>query len=275
MKKINRIDEASSLTAAKSAAKFPDKLTPHVRDQADAKCAAILTRSHDAGMGALPVIFDAGLYAYWIKANLPPQQFGAWLKANADQRLWKLNKKGCPKPSSTLSWQMSFTLKLIDAAKSTVEKVLAQIPNDWEFGETGKFLQLSQGIPKALLALHTECIKKIEGKTATQLFLEFKQTEEGEDGEDHVKRGRLAGEGGRPPTDHINLELRKKFVLKTIGQAMKQLDKVGPDFILLEDKFCELMLSELERRTKCINAWLRQPVNARDIAAIQDLWKNS
>ena len=168
------------------------QIVPSVKGIDDKRVAEVLTLLHDSGVNATKVIFDTGLYCYFVQDNLPSCQFGRWLMANAPQRMWRLDAKGNPKASSSLSWQMAFTRKMIESCKTSIEKVLSQIPNSWEFGKNGKFLVLTGGIPKPLLQLHDECANKVEGKTAHQLFLEFKQADE--DGK--PKLGRRKGEGG-------------------------------------------------------------------------------
>lgn len=121
-------------------------------------------------------------------------------------------------------------------------------------------------LPKSVEAI-------VEGKTQSQLFLEFKQTRDGE----KPSRGRLPGEGGKPGrptsniTDMINFDL--KASLSKMGKVDHELGKLGCDFIAQPDDILTAWLSTLERSARCAREWLNTPPAKRDSKIITKLWR--
>jgi hypothetical protein len=115
-----------------------------------------------------------GLFLGYIKErgradkSIPHGRFGTWMEANVSEVSWNLANR------------------YMAIGRGVAEKGKFQIVHFAQFAQSGN-------LPDPVLAL-------IEGKTQQQLFLEFKQVEQGPDGEFHVKHGRLKGQGGRKPT---------------------------------------------------------------------------
>jgi hypothetical protein len=96
--------------------------------------------------------------------SIPHGEFGPWFEKNMPD----------------VSYRQAQTFMLL--ARGVCEKGNFQIRDFRAFAASGE-------LPPQLLKL-------VEGKTQGQLLLDFKQTEEGADGELHVKKGRLKGQGG-------------------------------------------------------------------------------
>ena len=175
---------------------------PKLKIGDDKQVAEMLIKKSESANEATKIILDLGLLCFFVKENLNQGQFGPWLQAHCPEKMWRLNAKGKPVASSTLSWQMGCTKSLVEKCKTTVTKLLSQIPKTWEFGQKGEFFQLPESsqlllkAPEQVAKIHAEASKAIEGKTAYQLSLEFKQGEEDDDDLPKVKRGRLKGQGG-------------------------------------------------------------------------------
>ena len=177
-----------------------------------------------------------GLFLIFIKErgkedkSIPHGAFGPWLKANVPD----------------LHWDTCCTYMRL--ARDVAEKGKFQISEFRNFaGE--------QRLPPSLLKL-------VEGKTQQQLFLEFRQLKTDDDGEalsaDGTRRGRAIGAGGY--AGRKNLAEQKAWVMRRVGRGLKEFDKIGSEILLLDDNALEVLLSDLERRTKLIHAWLRAPL---------------
>ena len=166
--------------------------------------------------------------------------FGPWLKSNAPQ----------------ISWESVCTYMRL--ARDVAEKGKFQISEFLKFAHNGE-------LPETVL-------KIIEGKTQQQLFLEFKQVKKNAEGDFEACPGRREGEGGREPIRTV--EQQRKYVMRHVGLGIKELDKCGEDILLLEDTALEVMLSDLERRTKLIHFWLKQPLGKRNVEEARKVWKN-
>lgn len=171
--------------------------------------------------------------------SIPHGEFGPWLKRSL--------------PS--LSWDTCCTYMRL--ARDVSEKGKFQISDFLNFAEAGD-------LPPSIL-------KIIDGKTQQQLFLEFKQARIDEDGNVESVRGRSPGEGGFH--GHKTLEQRRQWVMSRVGHAIKELDKVGEELLLLDDNALTVALSDLERRTKLIHHWLKTPLGKRDVKAAKEFWK--
>jgi hypothetical protein len=184
---------------------------PKLKAGDDKAIADVLTKRHARANEATKMIFDTGLLCFFIKENLDHGQFGPWLQAHCPDTMWRMNTKtGKAVASSTLSWQMGFTKGLVEKCGTTVTKLLSQIPKVGNFGEKGEFLQLAAGselllkAPEQVVKVHADASKMVEGKTAYQLFWDFKQAEDREElikdeegvTQQPAKPGRRKKEGG-------------------------------------------------------------------------------
>lgn len=172
-------------------AKALQRTGPKLKSGRDAEVADLLVKMERRANEAIRVIFDTGLFCFWIKSELPQGQFGPWLSQHAPE-LCRKGHYDSLKPSSTLSWHMDFTKRLIESSGYTVEKVLVQLPS-LDNNRAEVFLLMPPAkAPSKLRDLHAELSERVEGKTAYQLYLDLKQSEEDGDGfKPH--RGRVKG----------------------------------------------------------------------------------
>jgi hypothetical protein len=162
---------------------------PKLKSGRDAEAAETLIKWEQRATEAIRVIFDTGLFCYWIKSELPQGQFGAWLHEHAP-KLCRDGTHGSKRPNSTLSWHMDFTKRLIESGGYTVERVLKQLPGSAEMRKPELFLLAAQNkVPTGLRELHAKISERTEGKTAYQLYLDLKQS----DDDGNPQRGRLKG----------------------------------------------------------------------------------
>lgn len=155
----------------------------------DSEAGALLEEWELRANEATRVIFDTGLFCYWLKSELGRGQFGPWLEAHAP-KLARRDEHNIVKPTSTLSWHMDFTKRLIESGGFTIERVLKQLPGSAEMRKPELYMLLPEKkVPAGLRDLHIQIADKFSGKTAYQLYLELKQADEA----GNVKRGRLKG----------------------------------------------------------------------------------
>ena len=87
----------------------------------------------------------------------------------------------------------------------TIEKYLATIAkcaNDAHL-KPGQFLLIAdKKVPESLAPMREKIFELVDGKTQRALFMEFKQSDDGE----KPKRGRLAGQGGATKEQRANAE---------------------------------------------------------------------
>ena len=172
--------------------------------------------------------------------SIPHGEFGRWLEKNLPSVPW-----------NTCATYMRL-------ARDVSEKGKFQIVDFPQFAHAGE-------LPSSLLNI-------INGKTQLELFVEFKQARVDENGNMESVRGRTAGcEGGFH--GHKTVEQRRKWVMSRVGHAIKELDKVQEELLLLDDNALSVALSDLERRTKLIHHWLKTPLGKRDVKAAKEFWK--
>jgi hypothetical protein len=150
---------------------------------------------HDAQIGLRRVV-ALGLFAWELKERrLKHGQFGPWLAAHCPKLSTIDSVTGKAKPSSALSTYMSLTQGVLESTGFTVEKYLNHISNSQQMGicHGGNYLLLpDKKLPEEAKSLKQKICELVDGKTQRQLFLEFKQTDDGE----KPKVGRLKGQGG-------------------------------------------------------------------------------
>ncbi len=166
------------------------------RDQATAK--ELIKRWQEAQVGLRRVV-SFGLLAWETKDMLPHGQFGPWLAAHCPSLTRVDSKTGIAKPSSSLSSYMELTKGVLESTGFTVEKYLQHISNSQSIRNChgGKYLHIAdKKLSPEALELKTKICNVVDGKTAKQLFLNFKQAKQDASGNIIVKRGRLDGQGG-------------------------------------------------------------------------------
>ena len=136
---------------------------------------------------ALQRVIAFGIFAAHVKFNcLKHGQFGGWVKGECGEKAYR----------SVRSY-----LNLTDGVlKACGVRSLKAAVSKWQtlpICHRGEFLLANAAnIPEAVQPLRDKVLKLIENKTQRQLFFEFKQAEEDEEGNARVKRGRLKGQGG-------------------------------------------------------------------------------
>jgi hypothetical protein len=145
---------------------------------------------HDAQNG-LRRVAAFGLYAWSIKlVNLKHGQFGPWVEGN-------FAAEGISYRS--VRSHMLLTKSALEqcGVKSIKNFIQNQIGNRLPISHCGEILFLEEGkLPDSLKPVREKLFSVIDGKTAKQLFAEFKQSEDDESDFPKAKRGRLKGQGG-------------------------------------------------------------------------------
>jgi hypothetical protein len=149
---------------------------PKLKSGGDAEVASHLKSLCDEARNGLRRVVALGLFCFKIKADLPHGQFQPWL----DQH--------CPDISyRSLASYMQLTDGVLK--KCGVSKV-----QSLHFCHGGEFLLLPDAkVPDEARPLRKKIFEIIDGKTAHQLMLDFKQSDEDEDGNQKSRRGRLKG----------------------------------------------------------------------------------
>jgi len=236
-----------------------------------ALAAELLKRFSDAQLG-MRKITVLGLLAWEIKEKLKHGQFGTWLQAYAPKLCRLDSKTNHPKPSNSLTTYMTVTSGVLKATGYTVAKYLDFVSNSLHEGicHGGKYLLLpDKKLPKEVRAIKEQICALVDGKTQRQLFLEFKQEEDGK-----PKVGRLKGQGGKsgPISLSEQAELLKTVAASDWAEIAQSLSGYKDKFLVLTDSDIQAQISTLEQALKARSAWLKQPFNARDPKAIAALF---
>jgi hypothetical protein len=148
---------------------------PKGNDQAVAKQLTKLVK--DASDGLRRIII-AGLFIEQIAAELKHGQLRPWLDAHCPDVTYRTVKR----------WR--------DLARNVAETAGVKLDTMSNL-DLPKMLALPAGkVPEAAKEVRQKIDDLIAGKSAKQLFFEFKQAEEAETGELKVKAGRMKGQGG-------------------------------------------------------------------------------
>ena len=157
--------------------------TPKLKHGGDSEKAAELERYISEAETGLRSILKAGFFIECISEDLPHGQLGPWVEAHCPNRKWRTVrrwKQVAAKLADDLgiSYQGRVGMKLYDVLALPLGEVSDQ-----------------------LRPIREKIDAEIAGKSFRQLFLEFKQSEDGV----KAKRGRLAGKGGKAgePTGDI------------------------------------------------------------------------
>jgi hypothetical protein len=147
---------------------------------------------HEAQNGLRRVV-AFGLYAWFIKiCCLKRSQFLPWADAISQQH--GLSRR-------SIQRHMELTKSVLKACGVGQVKPLllgwqTQMRQAWHISHCGEILLLPDAeVPKEVRPLREKICTIIDGKSAQQLFFQFKQTEEDEDGNERPKRGNLTGKG--------------------------------------------------------------------------------
>lgn len=147
-----------------------------------------------------------GLFCFEMQeVHLKQGQFGPWLAQYYPECARTDSKTGRPKASSALSCWMKLTEDTLEAVGLQVNQYLAQV-HSFRVGSGDLLLLPDNKVPKSAQPLRGQICDVLDGKTARQLMLEFKQVNE--DGE--VKRGRLPGCKGTTRDQRDSANERKR-----------------------------------------------------------------
>lgn len=153
---------------------------PNLKSGNDEKVAAKLDELIADANDGLRRIVIVGFFLERIAADLKRGQFKPWIEAHCKET----------SRASIFGWRA--------LAKNIMESVKISKVQLLDFSTpVHEMLALPAAeVPKAQKEIRAKIDELIEGKTAKQLFLEFKQAEEDEDGNLKKKHGRLKGKGG-------------------------------------------------------------------------------
>lgn len=167
---------------------------PSLKTGDDAEVLQTFRHLFQNAQNGLRAVVAFGLYAWSVKLlKLKHGQFGDWVKGN-----YETGKEDAISYRSVRA-HMNMTRSALEAAGiKSVEnflktKLAAVLPNS----HSGDFLLLPDAkIPIEIKPLREKIFSIIDGKSARQLFAEFKQSEDDESDFPKAKRGRLKGQGG-------------------------------------------------------------------------------
>jgi hypothetical protein len=195
------------------AAKANAKPAPVLKCGDDAANAKQLTKLYGDAQNGMRRVVALGLFAWELKElQLKHGEFGPWLAKHCPKLAAVDSVTGKARPSRAISGYMALTKNVLESSGfATISKYLSHISNvqTMHICHGGKFLLLpDKKIPADVKPLHEKICSLIDGKTQRQLFLEFKQAEEDDDGEAKVKRGRLKGKGGASKEQRADAKAR-------------------------------------------------------------------
>lgn len=144
---------------------------------------------HKDAQTGLRRVVAFGLFCFEMQeVHLKQGQFGRWLAQYHPECAREDSKTGAWKATNSLSSWMKLTKDTLEAVGLDVNQYLARV-HSLHVGSGDLLLLADADVPKNAKSLRAEICDVLDGKTARQLMLEFKQMDE----EGNVKRGRLAG----------------------------------------------------------------------------------
>ncbi|HEV2329217.1 MAG TPA: hypothetical protein VGY56_10555 [Verrucomicrobiae bacterium] len=220
---------------------------PTLRSGNDAEAAEQLSHLFDGAHNGMRKIIALGVFAWELKVGqLKHGQFGAWLAAHCPNLSEIHSTTQKPVSSRALRGYMDLTKNVLESAGyATIGKFLgsaARLANDANLGHGQFLLTEAKNVPEKLMPIRDKIFEIVDGKTQKQLFVEFKQANEDDDGsgDRHKKRGRLKGSTG------LTKEMREKA-------AQRQE---------------EARIAELEETTKETAKFLLENADAKNFGAI-------
>jgi hypothetical protein len=206
-----------------------------------------------------------GLFLEYVKTrgkedgSIKHGEFGPWLEREVPEVPWR-----------TARTYMSL-------ARGVAEKGQFQIGQFSRFAEAANlsFLQIlnAEALPPQLREFKERVDQLVAGKTQQQLFLEFKQTKDGE----HPARGRMPGDGGRPAAPVGDLaalrEWQRKESIRRMGRTDKELTALDLHWTVQNDDVLHAFLGILDKVSKPMRKWVNTPPERRDLEEIKALWK--
>jgi hypothetical protein len=226
----------------------------------EAAASQLRTYVRDAEDGLRRVLI-CGAFLDHIVSQLPHGQLEKWMQSHAPDlplrtvRAWRQLYQGVLEICGVKTAAI--------AAISSSPVALLAAPLDKLHGEA--------------LSMREKIEAQIQGKTAKQLFLEFKSADEDDDGNLFVKVGRRAGEGGRAPeptSPTAQVELLRARSVRRCEAIAKELEALGAGFTTMPDAQVLALQSLLETHAKACAAWLRvRPEQRAGAGAVREIEK--
>jgi hypothetical protein len=236
--------------------------TPKLKTGDDAEAAKQLAALYRDAQDGVKRSVILGLYCFSIKAQLKHGQFQSWLKAHCPEAAYR-----------TVQYHMKLASSAMEACGMQM-KALEAKAQQLRFSHCGEILALPEAkVPDEIKPLREKLSSLIEGKSARQLFGEFKQAEEDDAGEVAPKHGRLKGQGGRKPVSISDqAAVLKQLAAEDWDEIELRLTHYADKFTMLTDTDAEIQIGILDEALKARSAWLKQPRNNRDPKAIQAMF---
>jgi hypothetical protein len=240
------------------------KLAPAWHAQIAAELIKEFAATHELNETAKQRRARLGLMFIFVKEmgradkSIPHGEFGPWLERNC---------KSIPRSTAG---------DYITEAKSLCECLRWEISEIRNFAPHKLLIANPETLSNEDRDRREQMVKVISDKSKFRAITQYRQAEIKDD-ETVGKRGREKGAGGRPAELKGTIEevaaARKKASRRHCFKAGDELEKVGIDFIAMDDGEITACAAAYERTAKCMNAWLAMPAANRDAKAIQKLWK--
>src|ERR1051326_1943922 len=148
-----------------------------------ATAVGLLNQLYREAQNGLRRVVAFGLYCYEVKDRIPHGKFGPWLKEHCPDISWR-----------TVRCYMQLSSTVLENCGLQINDFL-QIGSTLPFCRGGKLLLLEDDkVPAEVKPLREKICGLIDGKSARQLFLEFKTAEEDENGKVSVLPARGGGD---------------------------------------------------------------------------------
>lgn len=179
-------------------------LAPTMKSGGDAEAARQLVHLYDEAQNGLRRVIALGLYCFDLKINqLKHGQFGPWIAAHCGEKV----------SYRTIRSYMQLTEGVLEKCQIKMAKALPICGG-------GEILLLPEGkVPEAGKELREKICAVVAGKSANQLFLEFKQSEDDDEGNVKVKRGALKNSKG------LSKEAREKAAARAEQERINELEE--------------------------------------------------
>jgi len=208
-------------------------VAPKLKSGDDGVAAKKLLKLYSDAQIGMRKIVALGLAAWEIKeTQLKHGEFGPWLAANCPKLCRPDSATGKPKASHALSNYMELTKGVLEKCGiPTISKYLAEVakfPHGGNLNNGGFLLIADKKVPVEVKPLREKICTLVDGKTQSQLFLEFKQADEDEH---KPKRGRLKNSSG------LTKEQRERAALRAEQERLAELEEWASDTVdeLLEN----------------------------------------
>ncbi len=244
---------------------------PKLNGGGDSEAAKYITNLYAEAQQGLRKVVAVGLACFEIKGQLKHGKFKPWLAAN------------CPGISyRSLAAYMQLTKNVLGVCGFKTLAAYFKSADALHISHSGELLSLPEGeVPEAAKPLREKICAVIDGKSQAQLFLEFKQSEDGDDGP-KKKLGNLKSKGRTPKAASPEqlLEAQRKIARENIEAAIDALGDVKGEIAVLppKDKEDRLLLTTylaaLEQQTKAVSLLLNKSDDPKTAQKIEEMFKS-